>query len=159
MSLQHYTQWVQRLYNKRIQNYNPIYQLPQLPSYRQWSFKPGRCKWQSLYPLNLVVNPFLTISCKNYSRKAARELPWHILFLRTARPEVNLTLCCGQTAGKYCKDEWAMAKSQCGRLSAAYLARSHIRQLKLILVNAPSEAAVKLFHSTTECALEGKVTA
>lgn len=41
---------------------------------------------------------------------------------------------------------------------AAHLAGSHVCQLKLVLVNAPSEAAVKLFHSTTECALEGKVT-
>lgn len=45
------------------------------------------------------------------------------------------------------------------RLLAAHLAGSHVCQLKLVLVNAPSEAAVKLFHSTTECALEGKVTA
>lgn len=52
-----------------------------------------------------------------------------------------------------------MARCGCGRLSAAYLAGSHICQLKLILVNAPSEAAVKLFHATAECALEGKATA
>lgn len=44
-------------------------------------------------------------------------------------------------------------RSQHDRPSAAYLAGSHIRQLKLVLVNTPSEAAVKLFYPTTEGAL------
>ena len=44
-------------------------------------------------------------------------------------------------------------RSQHARPSAAHLAGSHIRQLKLVLVNTPSEAAVKLFHPTTEGAL------
>ena len=44
-------------------------------------------------------------------------------------------------------------RSQHARRSAAHLAGSHIRQLKLVLVNTPSEAAVKLLHPTTEGAL------
>lgn len=52
-----------------------------------------------------------------------------------------------------------MARSWSGRLSAAYLAGSHIGQLKLVLIDAPPEAAVKLFHSPTQCALERKAAA
>lgn len=49
-------------------------------------------------------------------------------------------------------------RSQHDRPLAAHLARAHIRQLELVLVNAPSEAAVKLFHPTTERSL-GESTA
>ena len=49
--------------------------------------------------------------------------------------------------------------SQHARPLAAHLAGSHIRQLKLVLVNTPSEAAVKLFHPTTEGALRERGTA
>lgn len=58
--------------------------------------------------------------------------------------------------GKCHKDD---EKSQHDRPSAAHLARSHICQLKLVLVNTPSEATVKLFHPTTECALRERGTA
>ena len=50
-------------------------------------------------------------------------------------------------------------RSQHDRPSAAHLAGSHIRQLKFVLVNTPSEAAVKLFHPTTEGALRERGTA
>ena len=51
------------------------------------------------------------------------------------------------------------AKSGRGRLLAAYLAGSHICQLELVLIDAPAEAAVKLFHPTAECTLERKAAA
>ena len=57
--------------------------------YRQWCVKPGRCKLQSPYPWSLVFKPFLIRSWKNYFRKVARELPWHILFPRKTLPEVK----------------------------------------------------------------------
>lgn len=50
-------------------------------------------------------------------------------------------------------------RSQHARPSAAHLAGSHIRQLKLVLVNTPSEAAVKLLHPTTEGTLRERGTA
>jgi hypothetical protein len=61
--------------------------------------------------------------------------------------KVKVETGCSQQVGKCYTDERAQ------EISAAHLARAHIRQLELVLVNAPSEAAVKLFHPTTECSL------
>ena len=60
--------------------------------------------------------------------------------------------------GEMLQGQMSHERSQHARPSAAHLAGSHIRQLKLVLVNAPSEAAVKLFHPTTEGALRERGT-